>query len=124
MKKRATRAPAQQVIKNILLSQKRSTPALTLESFKSNSILSKSKRSQLTIFIIIAILIIAFVFGYFLVKDKIVKKGVSKNIQRVETAFLSCLEDDVLTGVAVLESRGRYLSLPEFERSEERRVGK
>src|SRR3989344_1357168 len=115
MKKRGTRAPAQQVIKNILLSQKRSTPALTLESFKSNSILSKSKRSQLTIFIIIAILIIAFVAGYFLVKDKIVKKGVSKDIQRVETAFLSCLEDDVLTGVDVLESQGGYIELPEFE---------
>ena len=115
MKKRGTRAPAQQVIKNILPSQKRSTPALTLESFKSNSILSKSKRSQLTIFIIIAILIIAFVFGYFLVKNKFVTKGVSKDIQRVETAFLSCLEDDVLTGVDVLESQGGYIELPEFE---------
>src|SRR3989338_8175642 len=115
MKKRGTRAPAQQVIKNILLSQKRSTPALTLESFKSNSILSKSKRSQLTIFIIIAILIIAFVFGYFLVKNKFVTKGVSKDIHRVETAFLSCLEDDVLTGVDVLESQGGYIELPEFE---------
>ncbi|MEK6845057.1 MAG: hypothetical protein AABX44_02255, partial [Nanoarchaeota archaeon] len=73
------------------------------------------KKGQITIFIIIAILIIAFVVGYFLVKDKIVKKVVSEDIQRVETSFLSCLEDDVLTGVDVLESQGGYIELPEYE---------
>ena len=72
-------------------------------------------RGQLTIFIIIAILIVAFVAGYFLVKDKFVKKGVPANIQPIETTFLSCLEDDVLTGVDVLESQGGYIELPEFE---------
>ncbi|MEK6817615.1 MAG: hypothetical protein AABX80_02330, partial [Nanoarchaeota archaeon] len=73
------------------------------------------KRGQLTTFIIIAILIIAVVAGYFLFKDRIVKKGVPTNIQPIETAFLSCLEDDVLTGIDVLESQGGYIELPEFE---------
>ena len=72
-------------------------------------------RGQLTIFIIIAILIVASVAGYFLVKDRIVKKGVPVNIQPIETTLLTCLEDDVLTGVDVLESQGGYIELPEFE---------
>ena len=72
-------------------------------------------RGQLTIFIIIAILIAASVAGYFLVKDRIVKKGVPVNIQPIETTLLTCLEDDVLTGVDVLESQGGYIELPEFE---------
>src|SRR3990167_8710851 len=66
-------------------------------------------RGQLTIFIIIAILIVASVAGYFLVKDRIVKKGVPVNIQPIETTLLTCLEDDVL------ESQGGYIELPEFE---------
>ncbi len=74
-----------------------------------------NKRGQLTIFIIIAILIVASVAGFFLVKGKFVKKGIPANIQRVETSFLSCLEDEVLTGVDVLESQGGYIELPEFE---------
>lgn len=73
------------------------------------------KKGQLTIFIIIAILIVASVAGYFLFKGKIIKKGISPDIQKVETTFLSCLEDDALTGVDVLESQGGYIELPEFE---------
>ena len=75
----------------------------------------KNRGGQLTIFIIIAILIVAGVAGYFLVKGKIITKGVPANIQPIETAFLSCLEDDVLTGADVLESQGGYIELPEFE---------
>ncbi|MBI2056789.1 hypothetical protein HYT91_00870 [Candidatus Pacearchaeota archaeon] len=73
------------------------------------------KKGQLTIFIIIAILIVASFAGYFLVKGKIATKGVPANIQQIETAFLSCLEDEVLTGADVLESQGGYIELPEFE---------
>src|SRR3989339_1586932 len=75
----------------------------------------KNRGGQLTIFIIIAILIVAFVAGYFLVKNRIIKSGIPENVQRVETSFLSCLEDEVLTGVDVLESQGGDIELPEFE---------
>ena len=75
----------------------------------------KNRGGQLTIFIIIAILIIAIVSLFFIFKEEIIKKGVPANIQPIETAFLSCLEDDVLTGVDVLESQGGYIELPEFE---------
>src|SRR3989344_4073857 len=63
--KKGTRAPAQQFIKNILPSQKRSTRALPLQSFKPNSILSKSKRSVspviATILLIALVIIIALI---------------------------------------------------------------
>ncbi|MDP2672222.1 MAG: hypothetical protein Q8O84_00220 [Nanoarchaeota archaeon] len=77
--------------------------------------LKRGKKAQLTIFIIIAILIVAFVAGYFLFKGKIATKGMPADIQPIETAVLSCLEEDILTGVDVLESQGGYIELPEFE---------
>ncbi|MBI2004534.1 hypothetical protein HYS72_03670 [Candidatus Pacearchaeota archaeon] len=47
------------------------------------------------------------------------KKGAINNLYNhrdlIETAFLSCLEDEVLTGADVLESQGGYIELPEFE---------
>src|SRR3989338_7685296 len=62
--KRSTRAPAQQFIKNILPSQKRSPPALC-------SPFRLPTRGQLTIFIIIAILIVAFVVLFFIFRGGI-----------------------------------------------------
>ncbi len=73
------------------------------------------KRGQVTIFIIIAILIVAAVGGYFIYKGLIAKEKIPANIQVVETSFLSCLEEDIITGIDVLESQGGYIQLPDFE---------
>ena len=73
------------------------------------------KRGQVTIFIIIAIVVIAVVFGYLILKGTISISGIPTNIQPAYTAFLSCLQDDANTGISVLESQGGYIDLPEFE---------
>ncbi len=74
----------------------------------------KSK-AQVTIFIIIAIVIVAAVIGFFLIRGipKIEKIPVS--IEPVYNTFLFCLEDDALVGIDILESQGGYIELPEFE---------
>ncbi len=79
----------------------------------SNSL--NKKKGQITIFIIIAIVIIAAVASYFIFRNQIGKIGIPADMQPVYTTFLSCLEEETLTGVSVLESQGGYIELPEFE---------
>ncbi len=75
----------------------------------------KNRGGQVTIFIIIAVLVVAFVAIFFIFRGQITTERIPANIQPVETFFLNCLEDDVLTGIDVLESQGGYIQLPEFE---------
>ena len=72
-------------------------------------------RGQLTIFIIIAIVIVALVFGYLFLSGIISVQGIPPSIQPAYTSFLTCLEEDTLAGISVLESQGGYISAPEFE---------
>lgn len=72
-------------------------------------------RGQLSIFIIIAIVVVALIFGYFLLRGTISVRGIPGSIQPAYTGFLSCLEEDTNAGISVLESQGGYVELPEFE---------
>lgn len=75
-----------------------------------------SKRGQVTIFIIIAILIVAVAVGlFFLTRNATDTSQVPTNLQPVYKTFLSCLEDKTNTGISVLESQGGYIYLPDFE---------
>ena len=73
------------------------------------------KRAQVTVFIIIAIIIVAAVAGYFIVRQAIITPAVSPNLEPVYNAFLTCLEEDTLEGITTLEAQGGYIELPEFE---------
>ena len=72
-------------------------------------------KAQTTIFVIIAIIIVALFAGYFILRDKISISKVPVSMQPVYTAFLSCLEEDALVGADILMSQGGYIELPEFE---------
>ena len=72
-------------------------------------------KGQVTIFIIIAIVLVAAVAGYFIFRDKISISKVPVSMQPVYTSFLSCLEEDALVGANILMSQGGYIELPEFE---------
>ncbi len=74
-----------------------------------------SKKGQVTVFIIIAIIIVAAVAGYFIFRDKISVSEVPASMQSVYTTFLSCLEEDALVGADILMSQGGYIEIPEFE---------
>lgn len=75
----------------------------------------KKRKAQVTIFIIIAVVIIGAVAGFFLLKDSFTSKSMPSNFEPVYTTFLSCLEEDALTGIDLLGTQAGYIELPDFE---------
>lgn len=73
------------------------------------------KKGQVTIFIIIAILIIAAVALFLVLRGDVLEPQIPASIEPVYNDFLSCLRTETLTGISLLESQGGYISLPEFE---------
>ena len=74
-----------------------------------------NKKGQLTIFIIIAVVLVAAVALYFLLSGTLSQAQIPASIEPAYTSFLSCLEDDTLTGINILESQAGYIVLPKFE---------
>lgn len=72
-------------------------------------------RGQVTIFIIIAILVVGVVAGYFIFRGFFQAPSVPTNLEPVYNAFLFCIEENTLEGISALESQGGYIELPEFE---------
>jgi len=75
----------------------------------------KNKNGQVTIFIIIAILIVAGIFTYFFLRTALIKTHIPAHIEPIYTTFLACFEEDTATGISILQSQGGYIFLPEFE---------
>ncbi len=76
---------------------------------------SKNPKGQVTIFIIIAIIIIGAIALFLFFKQGIGIRNIPASIQPVYNSFVSCMEDRANTGIDILESQGGYISLPEFE---------
>jgi hypothetical protein len=74
-----------------------------------------NKKGQVTIFIIVAVILVAAVGGFFVVRGTIMQDNVPAEIQPIYNSFLSCVEGTILTGINLLESQGGYIELPEFE---------
>jgi len=75
----------------------------------------KNKGGQVTIFIIIAIVIIAGFVVFLTFRGGLSTEKIPKDIEPVYNTFLSCLEQDVLTGVSVLGSQAGYIEVPDLE---------
>ncbi|MGD9276445.1 MAG: hypothetical protein PVJ67_04690 [Candidatus Pacearchaeota archaeon] len=73
------------------------------------------KKAQVTVFIIIGIVLVSLVAGYFLFKDKLFTSQIPASIEPVYTKFLSCLEEEVNVGIDVLGTHAGYIDLPDFE---------
>lgn len=75
------------------------------------------KRAQVAIFIIVGILIVAAVVLFFALKSSTEKvtEEIPVSLQQPYNSFLQCLENDLETGVKILESQGGYIYLPDFE---------
>lgn len=80
-----------------------------------NNFSPKNHRGQVTVFIIIAIVLVAGVAGYFLFRQGIFQGGVPASIEPVYNNLLSCIEERTATGISILESQAGYIDLPEFE---------
>lgn len=75
----------------------------------------KNNRGQLTIFIIIAIVIVGMIVVFFVFRDSLIFTQIPAEIVPVYTTFLSCLEEDTLVGINFLGSQAGYIEIPEFE---------
>ena len=74
-----------------------------------------NKKAQVTVFIIIAIILVTAVAIFFIFRESLITERIPVSIEPVYVSFLSCLEDDTLVGIDVLGSQGGYISLPDFE---------
>ncbi len=83
-----------------------------LKACKGSNIL---KKGQVTIFVIIAILIVASIALFFILRDSIEVVNVPESIQPAYSHFISCVESEIMTASSVLESQGGYIELPDFE---------
>ncbi len=76
----------------------------------------RDKSGQVTIFIIIAIVIVAVVILFFaLRKPTAGSEQIPVALEPPYVAFLSCLQDDSFLGIEFLKSQGGYIELPSFE---------
>ncbi len=75
----------------------------------------RSNKAQVTIFVIIAILIVAGVSLYLFVFREPVDSQFRIEVQPIENTFLNCLEDELYLGIDLLESQGGSIDQPEFE---------
>ena len=74
------------------------------------------KRGQVTVFVIIAVLIVGSVIAYFILRGGI--SGIEQPFtQESEAAqyFSGCIENTLKEGIAILEERGGYIYAPEFQ---------
>jgi len=74
-----------------------------------------SKRGQLTLFLVLAILIVGGIVGFFVYRGYFSKIGVPNMAKPVYSAYLSCIEQLTKEGASILSSRGGYIEIPEFE---------
>jgi len=75
----------------------------------------ENKKGQLTIFIIIAIVIVAGVVGFFMFRAGLFQAKLPASMQPVYTSFESCLEEDAITAAGIMGIQAGYIYLPDFE---------
>lgn len=85
-----------------------------LEKEVKKEILNQN-RGQVTIFIIIAIVILAAVALYFVFGGSFQSVNVPASLQPVYNNFLNCVQQDTTTGINIIESQGGYITPPEFK---------
>jgi len=77
------------------------------------------RKAQVAIFVIIAIVLVAGIAGYFLVKEGLFVKTVPQDLKPAYDYYLNCLEGITSEGVSILGSQGGYIDLPDFEAGSE-----
>jgi hypothetical protein len=73
-----------------------------------------NKKGQVTIFIIVAIVIVGGIIAYFSLKDNL-KQSIPSDMEPVYDYYISCLEASTEQGIKLLGEQGGYIDLPDFE---------
>lgn len=88
---------------------------------KKGGMIFSSKFGQVTIFIIIAVLIIAGVALFFSLKGNLKIGGLPSSLEPVYDSFLDCVEEQTSVGVGLLGVQGGRIYLPEYDKGSEYR---
>ncbi len=75
----------------------------------------KNKKGQVTIFIIIAIVIVAFATIYFVVRGNLFAPAIPTTFEPAYNTFLSCIQEETETAISIAENQAGYVELPAFE---------
>jgi len=73
-----------------------------------------NKRAQTTVFIILAIAIVAGILLFFLFRGNLSFGGPPKDLEPVYNNYLNCIDQETQTGIAILGQQAGYLEGPEF----------
>lgn len=80
--------------------------------------LLESKRSQLTIFIIVAIVIVGVIILFFTLRGGI-ERPIPQELEPIYNYYLSCMESELFNGISILGQQGGYIDPPEFSSGSE-----
>ena len=72
-------------------------------------------KGQVTLFIIIAILIVGLVVGYFAFRGTLGPSSIPADLRPAYDFYVSCLESTADEGIHLLGEQGGYIEVPEFE---------
>jgi len=74
-----------------------------------------SRRAQVTIFVIIAVILIGAIAGYFILRGNVFQAALPAEYTPIYDYYLSCIEKDSVDGLKILGTQGGYITAPEFE---------
>ncbi len=77
------------------------------------------KRGQLTIFVIIAIVIVALIGVYFLIRGNVGTGGTPPELAPVFNYYKSCIEAETKTAIDIAESQGGHIKTPAYNPASE-----
>ncbi|MBM3247473.1 hypothetical protein FJZ17_02960, partial [Candidatus Pacearchaeota archaeon] len=80
---------------------------------KKSGFFKFSRKAQLAIFVIVAIIIVAGIVGFFVFRNNSFG-AIPKSIQPVQDYYSSCIKNLLLDGANFAGSRGGYIESPEF----------
>ncbi|MBT3463378.1 hypothetical protein HN451_00190, partial [archaeon] len=68
-----------------------------------------SKSGQVTVFIILAILIVVGFIGYMIFKNTLFAQTVPKDLESVYIYYLACIEEEAKLGSIIMEEQAGYI---------------
>jgi hypothetical protein len=74
-----------------------------------------NNRGQVTLFIVIAILIVGAIIGYFVLMDNFLGVNIPQELRPAYDYYVSCLESSAEEGIHLLGEQGGYIEVPDFE---------
>lgn len=73
------------------------------------------RKGQVTIFVIIALVIVGVIVLFFVFKDNLLGDRIPAEFQPIYNRYTSCIEEDTLNGVGLLSAQGGRIDIGDFE---------